>query len=198
MLQENLSLAYQNIDSLLGYKTFSISRSNDIEKRSWFSYFTGTNGISNIRNNLKGNNSSKNEIYIDSNVIHKKFNKKWMHSIKMGVLDINRMLNKYEDNQHTYQHNRNKDDHNQYKWHVCGRISSTNQQDENKKKNNESSKNVDERSGKMKKIRVRNLEANIYENHGIEANSVYSENASVGPDSGYTCGLWLLLHYYTG
>jgi hypothetical protein len=57
---------------------------------------------------------------------------------------------------------------------------------------------VDKRSGKMKKNRVRNLEAKMYENHGNEADSVYSENASVGPDLGYTCGLWLLLHYYTG
>lgn len=198
MSQENLSLAYQNIDSLLGYKTLNNSPTNNIEKRSWFTHFTGKNRNSNLRTNIKGDNSSEIENFVGSNVIHKKVDEKWMHSIRMGVLDINRMLNRYEGNQYTYQHDRNEHDHDQYKWQVCGRIYSTNQQDKNRKINNDSSKNGDKGSSKMKNIRVRNLEAGVYENHGNGANSVYSENTLVGPDLGYTCGLWFLLHYYTG
>jgi hypothetical protein len=176
--QENLSLAYQKIESLLDNKTFSIPHAKIIEKRSWFSYFSGKSRKSNFKNNLQDYDGSRNKK--ENKNISNNFDDEWMYSVKLGVIDINRMLNKFENKQYEYQDNHKKKDHNQYMWRVCGRISSTDQHD---KKN--------EDSNKRKTIRVRNLKDDTNGNHGNEADSV-------GPDLGYTCGLWLLLHYYTG
>jgi len=177
---KNLSLAYQNIESLLDQKTFLLpgeekgySHAKIVDKQSWFSYVSGKKRKSNFKNNLRDNfDRNKNE----NKNIRNNFDDEWMYSVKLGVIDINRMLNKFENKQYKYQDNNKKTDH-EYIWHVCGRISSTDQRDTKK-----------EDSNKRKTIRVRNLKEN--ENHGNEADSV-------GPDLGYTCGLWLLLHYYT-